>query len=114
MEDGEVERLSLLSLSSLAPGGSNLWIMGTFCLSPCLCCHDLCDAAADVGCRSLCSTCCTSLCTPSPTVDSYLYPSAHGLQGSDPLVHMVLRLVEVAFVHRGCGSGSRLGSETVT
>lgn len=113
-EDGEVAHLSLLSLSSLSPEGSNLYLAGTFCLSPGLGCLGLCGAAVDVGRRSLCSTCCTSLCTPSPTVGSYLYPSAHGLRGSDPSVHTALSLEEVASVRRGCGSGSRPVSETVT
>lgn len=114
MGDGEEELLSHLSLFSLSPGVSNLWIMGTVCPSPCLCCHDLCDAVRDVGCRSLCSTCCTSLHTPSPTVDTSLFPSAHGLQDLDPSVHMALTPEVVAFVHQGCGSCSHQGSETAS
>lgn len=114
MGDGEVDHLSLLSLVFLSLGVSNLWIMGTFCPSPCLCCHDLCDAVGDVGCHNLCSTCCTSLHTPSPTVDTFLVPSDHGLRDLDPLVHMALAPEVEAFVHRGYGSGSHQGSETVT
>lgn len=114
MEGGEVDHLSRLSLFFLFPGASNLWIMETFCPSLCLCYHDLCDAVQDVGCRSLCSTWNTSLHTPSPTADTFLFPSAHDLQGLDPSVHTVLAHEEVASVHRGCGSGNHQGSETAT
>lgn len=114
MEDGEVEHLSLLSLFCLSPEGSNLWIMETFSPSPCLCYHDLYDVAGDVGCHSLCSTCCTSPRTPSPTVDNFLFPSAHGHQDLDPLVQMAPGPGEVVFFHQDCDSGSHQEIETVT
>lgn len=113
MADGEKAQLSLLFLFFPAPEGSILWLMGTFCLSPYLCCHDLCDASTHAGCHSLCSIYCTSLCS-SPTVGNYLFPSVHGLQGLDPSFHRGLALEEVAFVHQGCGLGRHLESETVT
>lgn len=113
MGDGEVDQLSPLSLFSLSPGVSNLWIKGTICPSLCLCCHDLCDAVKGVGYRILCSICCTSLHTPFPT-DAFPFQSARGLRDSDPSVHMVVARVEVAFVRQGYGSGTPQGSEIVT
>ena len=98
--------LSLLSLSSPFPEGSNLWVTETYCPTPCLFCHDLCDVVRDVGCCCLCRICCTSLCTPFHIVDTFLSPSDHGLQDLVPLVHTVEAPEE------GCGSGSHRGSES--
>jgi len=104
MGDGEVEPLALLSLVFLSQRVSSLWMMKTFCPSLCLGCHDLSDAVRDAGCRNLCSTCYTSLRTPSPTVDTALFPSDHGLQDWVPSGQTEATLEEVAFVHQGCGS----------
>lgn len=114
MEGGEGERLALLSLVFLFPGGSNLWITGTVCPSPCPCCRALCDAAGDAGCRSLCSTCCTSLRTPSPTGGTSLSPSARCRQDSVASFRTVGAPEEAASVRQGCGSGSHRVSETVS
>lgn len=109
-----VEDLCPLSLSSLSPEGSNLWVQGTFYPFPGLCCHDLCDAVRDVGDHSLCSICCTSLRTASPTVDTVLFPNDHDLQDSYPSVHTVQAPSVVAYAHQGFGSGNHQESETVT
>lgn len=117
MEGGVVEDLYPLSLFSLFPGESNLWVQETIYPSPGLCCHDLYDAVRDVGDRNLCSlysTCCTSLHTASPTADTVLFPNDHDLQDSDPSVHMVQAPSVAAFVHQGFGSGSHQESETAT
>lgn len=102
--------LSPLCFVFLFPGVSNLWMMQTFFPVLFLCCHDAGDATGDAGCRSLCSTCCTTLRTPSPTVDSALFPNDHDLQDYVPLPRMVVVPEEGAFFHRGCGSGSHQGS----
>lgn len=114
MEGGGLEDLCPLSLFSLSPGGSNLWVQETFYPSPGPCCHDLCDAVRDAGDHSLCNICCTSLHTASPTVGTVLFPSDHDLQDSDLLVHMVQAPLVVAFAHQGFGSGSHQETETVT
>lgn len=106
-----------LYLSSLCPGGSNLWRAATSGPSPGLCCRGPCDASAGADCQSLCSlcsTCCTSPCTPSPTVGSCPSPSARGLRGSDPSVRRVRALWAAASSRPGCDCGSRPGSGSGT
>lgn len=113
---GEVVLLYLLFLFFPFPVVSNLLTKGGRaypCPSPC--CHDLYDAVMH---HSLCSTYCTSLYTLSPTADSCLFPSVHGLQDSihdlDPSAHRALAPEAEPFGHQDFYSGIHQESESET